>query len=1072
MKLKYVDLGFCIARIPLLPLDVLERLHLLPDSVPETPDEPNGNTNSDFRSDQLLAVDQQLGQLLDSTVVSEAITIASPSMAMWGISYINKGSDSKRARQARLKLVKYVTRMSTRPTPMGLFAGVSVIEFGRNTDIHVGAADRRRTRTRPDMGWIMELVASVESKPQAVAHIRHLSNPLNLRYGGRVVLGHTDSLGRVRDQTRASIGLTPAVEKALDIATSGRTLSELVNALSDHYPSIAKDRVVRLVEALRTNGFLISELRPSLTEKDPIKPLLAVIQKLPGCSREAESLEMALAQAAAYDRRPLGEGAEHLPDIEIPSASGCDAHQPPTFQIDTQVHLDASTLSKKVADEVARAAQIMLDLPWQGFHYPHLDGFSHEFTARYGASEVSLVELLDEDIGLGPPDTYRFPPGPSRRNTGSSERHLEATRYLFELVHEGTISGSREVSLKSEDLDRLKSSDSWMQSGDPLPQSLDVIAHISAASAMAIDSGDFEILVDRGVSGAGRSLARFLDFLPERVSESLRDLARDEQEADPQRIHAELVHLPSEGRLANVAIRPRFRSHEIRFQCGETPNAVSEVDLRDIAVGVRSGRFYLRDQASGLELLVRASHVLNMQLQPNLCRFLLEVSLSESKGFGRFDWGLLENAPFLPRVRVGRVILRVAEWKMPAYLRRTAGQLAESEWCEQVRQWSRNWFVPQMVFLVSGDQRLLLNLDHPVCVAILQAAARKLENPVVLEEMFPTPEGTWVGGSTGRYVAEFAIPLVARSPARTTSPPLVPDLPYSWKDWNLPPGSTWLYIKLYGPVALQEDLLIDLESSVLDGLVDGQSITRWFFVRYADPDPHLRVRLEGEPSVLQREVLSRINAWSGSQMRSRAIQTVSIHTYRREVGRYGGEAGCDLAESLFTTDTQYAMELIRHAPKVELSRDELALLSLHEFTLSIGRGVASPQALFGHMVELESDLIRTQRIESDRAYRENRDHLERLIGDLQWREGIVGGAPYADILRRRNRSLKPLARRLAELAHSGTASVGQGFIASVAHMHCNRLLGVDRLREADLKYRILRTLRGLSHHEPDWAKGD
>ena len=54
--------------------------------------------------------------------------------------------------------------MSTRPTPYGMFAAVGLAEPGAATDLTDRRA-RARTRTRPDMAWLLGFVAALEERP-------------------------------------------------------------------------------------------------------------------------------------------------------------------------------------------------------------------------------------------------------------------------------------------------------------------------------------------------------------------------------------------------------------------------------------------------------------------------------------------------------------------------------------------------------------------------------------------------------------------------------------------------------------------------------------------------------------------------------------------------------------------------------------------------------------------------------------------------------------------------------------------------------------------------------------------
>ncbi len=62
------------------------------------------------------------------------------------------------------KILRYLIRMSTRPTPYGLFAGVSAVEWEGKTDLrmkHIASA----ITAGVDMGWFLRFVLQLENDP-------------------------------------------------------------------------------------------------------------------------------------------------------------------------------------------------------------------------------------------------------------------------------------------------------------------------------------------------------------------------------------------------------------------------------------------------------------------------------------------------------------------------------------------------------------------------------------------------------------------------------------------------------------------------------------------------------------------------------------------------------------------------------------------------------------------------------------------------------------------------------------------------------------------------------------------
>jgi thiopeptide-type bacteriocin biosynthesis protein len=56
------------------------------------------------------------------------------------------------------------------------------------------------------------------------------------------------------------------------------------------------------------------------------------------------------------------------------------------------------------------------------------------------------------------------------------------------------------------------------------------------------------------------------------------------------------------------------------------------------------------------------------------------------------------------------------------------------------------------------------------------------------------------------------------------------------------PGSQWLYLKAYTGTASADRILTDTVGPVIDGLLSTGVVDHWFFLRYADPEHHLRLR--------------------------------------------------------------------------------------------------------------------------------------------------------------------------------------------------------------------------------------
>src|SRR6185369_9589299 len=112
----------------------------------------------------------------------------------------------------------------------------------------------------------------------------------------------------------------------------------------------------------------------------------------------------------------------------------------------------------------------------------------------------------------------------------------------------------------------------------------------------------------------------------------------------------------------------------------------------------------------------------------------------------------------------------------------------------------------------------------------------------------------------------------------------------------------------------------------------------WFFLRYSDPEPHIRVRFAGEPGRLTGELLPELCKWASRLMDEEKCLRFTLETYEREVERYGGFDGISIAELVFFHDAWAAVELLHLAKSTQMTLDRvtLALLSLDALLDGLG----------------------------------------------------------------------------------------------------------------------------------------
>ena len=934
--------------------------------------------------------------------------------------------------RAEAKLQRYLIRMSTRPTPYGLFAGVGLATPAHVTDLALDARDQR-IRTRPDMAWLLSFVAALEERAEVREQLRFRANTAALVHGGRVSLAERSPAGAA-----VSVRATGPVRRALELARSPCRWRDLAAALADAFDAPPATVDTLLCELWRQT-LLLSELRPPLTCASPARYVSDRLGEVPAAHEEAAGLDALLEAMAVWDRGSAAKrAAGHAALVERARALHAGPDSTP-LQTDAAAPL-AGGIAAAVADEAARAAELLVRLSPSG-PVSLLAGYRRAFEERYGLErEVPLLELLDPEAGLGPPSSH------GRGSGADPQRAARRDRLLWELAVEALRDRRRELELDPSLLESLTVSD---PPAAALPRSLDLAVFVLAGDAAQIDAGDFRLLVgpNLGAQAAGRNLGRFADLIGPDAERALAAAARADDEDGAV---AELVYLPARGRSANVAVRPLVRRHEIAV--GTSPSAAPEAVIApdELLVSVRDGRFRVRWAAGGTEVSVRAGHMLNSMQAPAICRFLEDCSRDGRVPLSAFDWGSAGRLPYLPRVRSGRVILEPARWRIDAAARdRELPCEAPEAFSVALARWRAAWDVPRRVYLSMGDNRLLIDLELPGQAEQLRSELRGLAegDAVVLQEPLPDVDTAWLPGPGGRHVAELVVPLALRErgddPRAAVAAPPAPSAPRAAR--LRPPGSEWLFVKLYAPRAVEEELIAGPLRSLGEFALAAGLAADWFFLRYSDPDPHLRIRFRGEPQTLLGQLLPQVCSQAAELIEAGTCTRFALDTYDRELERYGGEAATALAEAVFGADSRAVADLLA-AP---LDRTAVAVLSVDD--LLAGLGLETPERVAWYREAV------TSRHESGDEYRRRGGELRSLLGDPAAAE-----EPVRRVLAARRAALDPLAARLRALADEG--QLGRPLTElcrSHVHLHCNRLLGPGPPYESQILGLLLRTRESL-----------
>lgn len=997
--------SFFLLRSPSLPLDALEAWCATADSGPE---EARARLRACLRA------------AVSDPAVREALFLASPDLESTLEPWLAGELPEARGARVERSLVRYLSRMAYRCTPFGLFAGVTGGKWGA-ASLELMAWKQSRRRTRMDGDALGSILKVLEGLPEVRRTERFRPNSSLYAAGGRLRYAEARDLGtQGREYHLVDLEVTEHLERTVGRAAAGATLEELALQLAAESGAsldAARAYCGELVDAQVLEG----DLRPPLTGPEELPWVVERLKSDPSTRGLAGALEAWPPALEALDEAGPGNPPTAYRDL----ASGLTVYPveiDPSrlFQVDQHRPARALELPSRVRREVEEAAETLRRLAPPRPRGP-LEAFAQSFRDRYGDRWMPLLEVLDAEAGIGFGDApgtadagqplldgLAFPegsPAPAREFTARDA-------YLLRRIQ--GLGPDTVWRLDDADFQALEN-----PGAPPFPETFSAMAVLAAARDQDLASGAFQVLMEgwSGPSGA-RVMARFAKGDPW-LEAHLKELVAFEAAAHPGAVLAEVVHLP-DGRTGNIAGRPALRRHEIPFLgVGGVPRK-DQIPASDLLVTVREGRVRLWSRSLGCEVLPRITSAHNHTRGLAVYRFLGRLQ-DAGAGQAAWSWGALQDAAFLPRVERGRHVLARARWRLER--RETERALADAggDPAAALALLRERRGLPRMVVLEDADNVLLVDLEQPLWAETLWHLVAGRE-AFRLTECFPAFGQQPLRGPEGRFNHEVVIPF--RGPA-LPAPPLAGPAPLAAAR-SFPPGSEWLYAKLYCGRAVADRLLLELAAPLRDATRDFWD--RWFFIRYADPEPHLRLRFRGDPQVLAGTLLPELSRRL-EPLRARGLAwRLQLDTYEQELERYGGPRGMDLAEAWFALDSDWVLDRLEGCLGDEgaVRRWKLGLEDVDRIYAGMGLDLEArlrvARATRQSFLE-EFGAAAGLPVRMGAAYRPQAEELDALLG----REG----APGSD---------GPLGA-LAREARSGALGVTVEALAqALAHMHLNRLL--------------------------------
>lgn len=267
------------------------------------------------------------------------------------------------------------------------------------------------------------------------------------------------------------------------------------------------------------------------------------------------------------------------------------------------------------------------------------------------------------------------------------------------------------------------------------------------------------------------------------------------------------------------------------------------------------------------------------------------------------------------------------------------------------------------------------------------------------------------------------------------------------------PGSEWIYFKIYTGVKTSDIILFDIIKPLVQQLQNENLIEKWFFIRYSDPKPHLRIRFKITNIHTYNYILEKINFQFGEYLNSREISNIIIDTYKRELERYGKNTIED-AEELFFKSSELILNFLEYDDEEKIM---VALFYIDSILFSLRLTIEEKASWinnYNYTFKKEFNADKSLNNQLKKKYQDfQSNYLEFLISE-EYDE-------IRNLIKNNISGMTIAVEKILELYENNFFEVKlEDFFQSIFHMHINRLfVSNQRLFEMIIYAYLLRFYR-------------
>lgn len=692
---------------------------------------------------------EALRTLCQNHVIQEAIYLASKPLYIEMMKFCE--DPNFKDEKVALSLLKYITRLSARCTPFGLFSGCTLGSFSNET-VFSRFPLRIQRKTTIDNLLFGALITNYEEENRN--EIRYFPN--NSKYLVRDELRYTEYryTNNSKQHFLSAVEHSDVLARVFTFCEEGKNTQEMIDFVyrelqeegyeeENEEDVVTREDVEAYISELINNQILVSNLSPIVVgEKNTLEHLIDQIN--PGAfSALLADIKSSLNQIDGCLH--ADQQLHYYTSLEekIKQYEQTDSSRTYTFQSDILIDFDQATFDYDEHRANLSDALKILNKLSSDYTENRMKSFKERFYKRYEDKMVPFAVALDTENGVkygegkdydlsGFVDDIKGLIGNGTYQTNEI-RLNKAERFLLKKIFD---TASDCVQLE------LKDVEGFTENWDNVPDTFSILCSLYK---------DAISLKSVGGTSASCLLGRF-GHLDRGIEQLIAEIYTQEEQSG--KVIAEIVHLP-EDRTGNILYRYNSRKYEIPYLGLSSKGLENQLLIDDLLIYVEQDQIKIKSKELNMEVIPKLSNAHNFSspLSVPIYQFLCDLQMQKLKVSMNLEVSTLLNLlGYIPRIQYKNIILSEQQWLL------TKEDILELSKKDNFHPFIKSKRIKTNFYLADGDNELYVNIKNEWSVKMFIQTVKNRDYILLKESLHDEFASQVVDTNDNHYANEVIMP--------------------------------------------------------------------------------------------------------------------------------------------------------------------------------------------------------------------------------------------------------------------------------------------------------------------------